>query len=100
MRSTISRLGMLMLAASVGLFGWEVYGRTVHPPHLWGIFILGIFGAYFIDAPLTQGFVTLILKVVPWGGGRGTSPTSERTVVLNRDTTVEVQVKPPDQPKP
>ena len=88
-------LAYMMIVASIGLFVWEVAGRVVHKPHLYGIFILGLMGAYFADPPGTYGFVTLVLKVVPWNRA---SPTTEREVVLNpgKQNVVEVEVKQPN----
>lgn len=49
-------LAYLMVLVSIGLFVWEVMGHVVHKPHLYGIFVLGLMGAYFADPPGTRGF--------------------------------------------
>ena len=92
-------LAYLMLASSIGLFIWEVAGRVVHKPHLYGIFILGLMGAYFADPPGTRGFVTLVLKIVPWSGK---TVTTERELPLSpgKENVVEVQISKPPEPRP
>lgn len=88
-------LGIALILAAVMLFGWEVYGRVVHVPHLWGYFVTGMLGAWIADAPGTQGFVTLVLRILPWG--RPPSGTGERRA-MPPETVVQVEVKKQEDP--
>lgn len=92
----LSMMGVVMLVSSIALFGWEVYGRVVHTPHLWGIFGLGVLGAYFVDAPGTSQFITLVLRIVPWGKPPAGIPERRVTVPVTGDHTVEIDVHPPE----
>ena len=89
----LSFAGLIMLLVSILLFGWEVYGRTVHTPHLWGIFILGVAGAYFMDAPGTSGFITLVLRIVPWGRPPAGTPERRGLSGKTEEQTIQVEIK-------
>ena len=95
-RRVVSFAGIVMLLSAILLFGWEVWsGRIMHPQHLWGIFILGIGGAYFIDAPGTKGLVTLVLRIVPWGSRVG--DTQERKITVKPGEDADIEIPQPEQ---